>query len=64
MLREGLARHPDSAHLKLKLAWNDWRRAYSFWSADAKSMQADFASADPTLALREIEDLRRLGLPE
>ncbi len=42
IIREGLAKYPDSTHLKIKLAWNDWRRAYSFWSTD---MQADFESA-------------------
>lgn len=42
IIREGLARFPDSTHLKIKLAWNDWRRAYCFWSLD---MAADFASA-------------------
>ena len=42
IIREGLAHYPDSAHLKIKLAFNDWRRAYNFWSTD---MAADFASA-------------------
>ena len=42
IIRDGLALYPDSPHLKLKLAFNDWRRAYNFWSTD---MAADFASA-------------------
>lgn len=42
IVRAGLARFPNSPHLKLKLAWNDWRRAYNFWSTD---MAADFDSA-------------------
>ncbi|MTH59312.1 hypothetical protein [Paracoccus litorisediminis] len=41
ILKEGLARYTGSAHLKLKLAWNDWRRAYNFWSDD---MAPDFSS--------------------
>lgn len=55
ILREGLARYPDSTHLKIKLAWNDWRRAYNFWSSD---MAADFASA--TRIARELEAMPNL----
>lgn len=55
ILREGLARYPDSTHLKIKLAWNDWRRAYNFWSTD---MAADFASA--TRIARELETVPNL----
>jgi TolB-like protein/DNA-binding winged helix-turn-helix (wHTH) protein len=42
IVREGLAKYPDSALLKIKLAWNDWRRAYMFWSDD---LTADFDRA-------------------
>lgn len=53
IIREGLAHYPESTHLKIKLAWNDWRRAYNFWSADTAAMEADFASA--TRLARELE---------
>ncbi|MBA3324017.1 MAG: adenylate/guanylate cyclase domain-containing protein, partial [Rhodobacteraceae bacterium] len=42
ILREGLARFPDSRLLKMKLAWNDWLRGYFLWSDD---LAADFESA-------------------
>ncbi len=45
IIREGLRRYPNSQHLRIKLAWNDWRRAYNFWSADMAAMTADFDSA-------------------
>lgn len=55
ILAEGLAKYPDSAAIKVKLAWNDWRRGYNFWSDD---IAADFDSAArQARALEAIPDL-------
>ena len=60
IVQEGLAAVPESALLKILLAWTHWRSAYNFWSDDP---QADFAMAgglarevlatpDPTLRVQ------------
>jgi TolB-like protein/DNA-binding winged helix-turn-helix (wHTH) protein len=43
IFREGLAKYPDSALIKVKLAWNYWSTAWAFYSDD---LTADFREAD------------------
>ncbi len=56
ILREGLAKYPDSALIKAKLAWVHWTLAWDFWSEDLK---ADFDEADRLVS----EVLARDDLP-